>query len=315
MTVPSAPPPLPASASPALRAWREAGRLHDFRGHAVFLREDGAATAPALLLIHGFPSASFDWAEVWPALASRYRLLAPDLLGFGLSAKPAGHDYRIGEQADLCEALLREAGIGDYHVLAHDYGDTVAQELLARQAPGRAGPRLHSVALLNGGLFPEVHRPLLTQKLLASAAGPLLARVTSRRTFAMSMTRIFGRDTPPSPALLEDLWALLQVNDGTAAMPRLIAYMAERRAQRTRWVGALEHCVLPLTFINGAADPISGAHMAARYRELLPNPDVTLLPGIGHYPQCEAPAAVLAAYLDFRERRGAVPATPEMRQD
>lgn len=315
MTVPSAPPTLPVTASPALRAWREAGRLHDFRGHAVFLREDGDVAAPALLLIHGFPSASFDWADVWPALAARYRLLAPDLLGFGLSAKPAGHDYRIGEQADLCEALLRETGITDYHVLAHDYGDTVAQELLARQAPGRAGPRLRSVALLNGGLFPEAHRPLLTQKLLASAAGPLLARVTSRRTFGMSMTRIFGRSTPPSPALLDDLWVLLQVNQGVMAMPRLIAYMAERRAQRGRWVGALQASALPLAFIDGAADPISGAHMAARYRELVPNPDVTLLPGIGHYPQCEAPAAVLAAYLDFRERRGAVPTVADPQRD
>lgn len=306
-------PLLRSSASPALCAWRDAGRLHAFRGHPVFLREGGAATAPALLLIHGFPSAGYDWTEMWPALAARFRLLAPDLLGFGLSAKPAGHDYRIGEQADLCEALLREAGIGDYHVLAHDYGDTVAQELLARQAPGRAGPRLRSIALLNGGLFPEAHRPLLTQKLLASAAGPLLARLTSRRTFAMSMTRIFGRDTPPSPALLDDFWALLQVNDGRAALPRLIAYMAERRVQRERWVGALVRSPLPLTFINGAADPISGAHMAARYRELVPQADVTLLPGIGHYPQCEAPAAVLAAYLAFRAGLGdaAVAADPQ----
>lgn len=298
-------PDLSSAASPALRAWRDAGCLHDFRGHGVFAREGGAANAPALLLIHGFPTAGYDWAELWPALAARYHLLAPDLLGFGLSAKPAGHHYRIGEQADLCEALLHEAGIGDYHLLAHDYGDTVAQELLARQTPERAGPRLRGVALLNGGLFPEAHRPLLAQKLLASAAGPLLARLTSRRTFALSMTSIFGCDTPPAPALLDDFWALLQVNRGGAAWPRLIGYMEERRAQRDRWVGALVRSAVPLTFINGAADPISGAHMAARYRELVPAADVTLLTGIGHYPQCEAPQQVLQAYLAFRARTDA----------
>lgn len=254
----------------------------------MLLREDGAATAPVLLLIHGFPTASFDWAELWPALASRYRLLAPDLLGFGLSSKPAGHEYRIGEQADICEALLQAAGIADYHVLA-------------RQAPGRAAPRLHSVALLNGGLFPEVHRPLLTQKLLASAAGPLLARLMNRRTFAASMTRIFGDHTPPSPELLDGFWRLLNVNKGRQVLPQLIRYMEERRQNRERWVSALVKATIPLKLINGEADPISGGHMVARYRELVPAADVTVLAGIGHYPQCEAPSQVQDACLAFRD--------------
>jgi pimeloyl-ACP methyl ester carboxylesterase len=61
----------------------------------------------------------------------------------------------------------------------------------------------------------------------------------------------------------------------------------------------------PLTLIDGAADPISGAHMAARYRELVPRADVTLLEGIGHYPQVEAPGAVVEAYSAFRARVGA----------
>jgi pimeloyl-ACP methyl ester carboxylesterase len=61
---------------------------------------------------------------------------------------------------------------------------------------------------------------------------------------------------------------------------------------------------VPLTLIDGAADPISGAHMAARYRELVPRAEVTLLDGIGHYPQVEAPAAVLEAYAAFRGRVG-----------
>jgi pimeloyl-ACP methyl ester carboxylesterase len=53
--------------------------------------------------------------------------------------------------------------------------------------------------------------------------------------------------------------------------------------------------------IDGAVDPISGAHMVARYRELIPQPDTVLLEGIGHYPQTEAPDQVLAHYLQFRE--------------
>jgi pimeloyl-ACP methyl ester carboxylesterase len=292
MTVPDLP--------PSLRAWHDAGFRFSHQGHPVFARRDGPADAPVLLLIHGFPTASWDWAEIWPVLASRYRVLAPDLIGFGFSAKPPAHPYSIADQADLCEALLRHERVTDYHVLAHDYGDTVAQELLARQLPDRAGPRLRSVALLNGGLFPEAHRPLAAQKVLASPLGPLQARLMSRGRFGASMTRIFGAGTPPSQELLDGFWRLLLAHDGRRVLPRLIGYMEERREQRGRWVGALVHGDVPLKLINGAADPISGEHMAARYRELVPNADVTLLAGIGHYPQCEAPAAVLEAYLEFR---------------
>ncbi|MCC2639247.1 MAG: alpha/beta hydrolase [Moraxellaceae bacterium] len=284
----------------SLREWQAAGSFADYRGHRIFLRRGGPADAPVLLLIHGFPSASWDWEALWPALTERWRVLAPDLIGFGFSDKPAHYDYSIIDQAELCESLLRVEGVSTYHVLAHDYGDTVAQELLARQAPAAGAPRLQSVALLNGGLFPEVHRPLLTQKLLASAAGPLLARLMSRRTFAASMTRIFGAHTPPSAELLDGFWRLLEVNKGRQVLPRLIRYMEERRQHRERWVGALVNSTIPLKLINGEADPISGGHMVARYRELVPAPDVTVLAGIGHYPQCEAPDAVLRAYFLFR---------------
>jgi pimeloyl-ACP methyl ester carboxylesterase len=59
---------------------------------------------------------------------------------------------------------------------------------------------------------------------------------------------------------------------------------------------------MPLRFINGAADPLSGAHMVERYEELIPEPDTVLLPGIGHYPHTESPGQVLRHYLDFRHQ-------------
>ena len=79
-------------------------------------------------------------------------------------------------------------------------------------------------------------------------------------------------------------------------MHRLIRYIPERREQRDRWVAAMQKGGLPLRVIDGAVDPISGAHMVARYRELIPQPDTVLLDGIGHYPQTEAPEAVLEHY-------------------
>ena len=288
----------------ALSEWRTAGQYVDYRGHRIFLRIDGPADAPALLLIHGFPTASWDWEALWPHLTRRWRVMAPDLIGFGFSDKPRAYDYSLVDQADLCEAVLRRFGVDRYHVLAHDYGDSVAQELLARQAPAESSgrPRLQSLCFLNGGLFPETHRPLLIQKLLISPIGALVGRLTSRARIAASMRAIFGADSQPGEALLDGYWALIAQGRGPRIMHKLIRYMRERRERRARWVGALQSGVVPLKLIDGAADPISGAHMAARYRELVPAADISLLQGVGHYPQVEAPQQVLVAFEAFATR-------------
>jgi pimeloyl-ACP methyl ester carboxylesterase len=289
----------------SLADWRAGGRAFAYRGHEIFIRSGGPRDAQPLLLVHGFPTASWDWEAVWPSLTSRYRVLTLDLLGFGFSAKPRRYDYALVDQAQLCEEYLRAEGVREYHVLAHDYGDSVAQELLARQTDPGERPRLQSVAFLNGGLFPEEHRPVLLQKLLLSPIGPLVARSASRHALASSLRRIFGPESQPGDELVDAFWTLMQHGEGASVMHRLIRYIPERRRRRERWVRAMQATSLPLKLIDGLLDPISGAHMVARYRQLIPNADVTELPRIGHYPQVEAPQAVLAAYLEFRERIGA----------
>ncbi|MFT3775696.1 MAG: alpha/beta hydrolase [Minicystis sp.] len=290
--------------SEAFDRWRREGRTFRHRGHAIFYREDGAG--PPLLAIHGFPSASWDWHPIWPDLTARFRVVAADMIGFGWSDKPRDYPYSILDQATLFEDLLRDLGVDRAHVLAHDYGDTVAQELLARHEErarrGEKGLILESVCFLNGGLFPEAHRPRFIQKLLASPLGPVVGRLTSKRAFASGLTAIFGPRTPPSPALIDELWALFRHQDGQRIVHLLIGYMAERRLHRARWVSVLSQTKVPLRFIDGPADPISGAHMVTRYRELVPSPDTVELPGIGHYPQIEDPTGVSRAFLAFHDR-------------
>ena len=283
----------------ALADWRSAGQGMRFNGHDI--RYWMAGQGEPLLLIHGFPTASWDWHYLWAAFAERYRVIACDMLGFGDSAKPRGHAYSLLEQADLQQALLAHLGVAKpVHVLAHDYGDSVAQELLARHQEGRI--RLASCVFLNGGLFPETHHPVLVQKLLLSPIGPLIGRLFSRQKLAQSFARVFGPHTQPGAEELDDFWSLIAANNGPGVMHRLIRYMPERRVQRERWVAAMQSTAVPMRVIDGAVDPISGAHMVARYRQLIPRPDTVLLEQIGHYPQTEAPDQVLAHYLQFRER-------------
>ncbi|ALN81391.1 hypothetical protein LA76x_3264 [Lysobacter antibioticus] len=284
---------------PALCAWRDAGEFISVDGRRVYCRRAGAG--PRLLLIHGFPTSSLDWAPMWPMLTSRFEVLAFDLLGLGFSAKPRGHRYRVQEQANLAEAVAHHYGWSAVFVLAHDYGDTVAQELLARSSldPAHAALRILRLCLLNGGLFPETHRARPIQRLLASPLGPGLAGLMNRRSFARSLNALFSPMRPLSEAAIDEYWALLQHEAGLHAVPSLLGYMAERRHERARWVGALQTADIPLRLICGALDPVSGLHMAERYRQLVPRADVFVLDDVGHFPQLEDPSGVFAAAAAF----------------
>ncbi len=90
-------------------AWRAGGSYFDWLGHRMFCRVGGEGDP--LLVIHGFPTASWDWWKLWPALTKAYRCYAVDMLGFGYSAKPVGSVYSIMRQADLQEALLAREGV------------------------------------------------------------------------------------------------------------------------------------------------------------------------------------------------------------
>lgn len=290
---------------PALRAWRDGGEWIGVGAHRIFVRRGGSG--PPLLLIHGFPTSSLDWAPIWPALCAHFDVAAFDLLGFGLSSKPRGHRYTLDEQADLALAVARHCGWRELYVLAHDYGDTVAQELLARQyeAAAAAAPRIARLCFLNGGLFPETHRARPIQRLLASPLGPWLVRTMRRSSFGRSLNAIFAR--PLNEAEIDAYWALLRHDDGIGAIPSLLGYMAERRSRRARWVGALQRHgaagdragTVPLRLICGALDPVSGLHLAQRYRALVPDADVVLLEDVGHYPQLEAPERTAEAAVAF----------------
>lgn len=79
--------------------------------------------------------------------------------------------------------------------------------------------------------------------------------------------------------------------------------MSERKVYYDRWVGILQTTKVPLRLIDGVDDPISGWHLAERYKQLVPDPDVILLENIGHYPNVEAPSAVWKHYYDFIQRK------------
>lgn len=289
-------------------AWEAGGHFMNWQGHRIFYRDDrpggeGDKVWPTLVFIHGFPTSSWDWQGIWPGLRSQYRLIAMDLLGFGFSDKPAGFDYRIEQQTDVVDALLKHLNVQRATVVVHDYGVSLGQELLYRMQTQKQRPcDMDGMLFLNGGLFPETHRARFIQRLLASPIGFLIARLGTEATFRKSFSAVFGAQTQPGEEELSAFWQLIRRQNGHHLFHRLIRYMEDRRRRREDWLGALRNSTVPIRLVNGPDDPVSGAHMVARYREIVGDVDCVSLPGIGHYPQCEAPDAVLEALQAWLQR-------------
>jgi pimeloyl-ACP methyl ester carboxylesterase len=292
-----------------LERWKSAGQYFDYLGFEVFYRVQGSG--PHLLLIHGYPFNSWDWAPLWDRLTDRFTVVAPDMLGMGFSDKPVAYEYTVHDHADMHEALLAHLGVESAHILAHDLGDSVAQELLARRefAEHAYGSlAIESITWLNGGLFNETYTPRLMQKLLSRTPlgdimSPLQGSPISRRLIEPTINEMFGPDTKPSRRMLDLFHEILDYKDGKRVTHKVGRFVTDRYAHRNRWVRAMRETSVSMRLIDGPIDPNSGRHMAKRYLEVIPNPDVVMLDdNIGHWPQIEAPGAVLAHFLEHIER-------------
>lgn len=276
-----------------LSMWKNSGQLFEWKGHSIFVQDTAAANKPVLLLIHGFPTASYDFHLLWPELAETHRLIAFDMLGYGYSDKPRTWQHSIFNQADIAEALLKSKGVEECSMITHDVGDTVGQELLARHAEGKLSFRLRRVVMFNGGLFPETHRAILVQKLLLSPLGFVFTRFMKKEKLAASLRSVCSEGL--SDADIDAAWTLMAHKKGNLCMHLLIQYMRERRENRDRWVQALQKADMPFALIDGVEDPISGEHMVQRFEELVPGKQTIRLAGLGHYPHLENAPQVLAA--------------------
>ena len=290
--------------------WHDAGSYHVHENEdyddavRIFYIEENRDAAETVVLVHGFPTSSWDWTKVWDELAEEYHVIDLDMVGFGFSDKPQGYPYSLFDQADLHEEILADLGVEGAHILAHDYGDTVVQELLARRREDELSFEIHDALLLNGGIFYEAIEPTQTQELLLGPDGAEVARSITREVFGGAFGDVFAEETRPSEEELDGFWSLVTHNDGNEVMHEIIRYLDERRDNRDRWVDALRETDVPHKFAVGPEDPVSGEKMAKRYEEVVPNPDMERFEGVGHYPQWEAPDEVLESFFEFADEHG-----------
>jgi len=281
--------------------WRASGRFLEVYGRRVFVVEAGAGAGAPVAILHGYPGSSADFSHVLPLLASQRRVLVHDHLGFGLSEKPADWSYSLVDQAEIALGVWRALGLDELHLVAHDYGTSVATELLTRHVRGLCPVRLRSVTLSNGSVHIELARPLLAQRLLKRPlVGPLLARLSSEGYFRRNIASTVARPLPEDE--VGRMWALLVHDEGRARLPAISRYLDERVRLWHRWIGALPALDLPALILWGRLDPIARPIIAETLASEIPGAELRWLDDIAHWPMLEAPDLWSGALLAFLDR-------------
>jgi pimeloyl-ACP methyl ester carboxylesterase len=295
------------SAAKIIAAWQSVGdlvRIEDDEVFVVDLPADEPGEAPPLLVLHGFPTSSIDFAEVVPKLRAGRRVVLLDLPGYGQSGKP-DRAYSLFAAADLVEKLMARLGIAETDLLTHDVGDSVGGELLARSIDGSLGFSVRRRVLTNGSIYLDLAHLTPGQEYLLSLPDASVPEDVAPDVDALvgALTATFApNDSATSNADYDHVRAaadLIVVSGGNRLLPRLIRYIEERRVHESRWTGAIEQHPSPLAVVWGDLDPIAVWEMTTRLVERRPDATLTRLTGVGHYPMVEAPDAFADAVLTW----------------
>lgn len=290
------------SALDDVRAWESRGTRLTVDGRSVWVLDvpalddhgnDKHGNGDPLLMLHGFPSCSFDWRHVLDALRAHRRVIAVDFLGFGLSDKP---DLRYGMrlQADVVEGVTRQVGCTSVALLTHDMGDTVGGELLARSLEGTLPFAITRRVLTNGSIYIDMAHLTTGQQLLLSLDDAPTEFVQADG-FKAGLAGTFSQKSAVGDDELDAQWLLAERNDGHRLLARTIRYIEDRRAEERRFTGAIETHPSPLGVVWGADDPIAVLAMTDELIRARPDAHLTILDGVGHYPMIEAPERFAAA--------------------
>jgi pimeloyl-ACP methyl ester carboxylesterase len=287
------------SAVDDVRAWESRGTRLTVDGRSVWvldvpaLHDHGNDGNDPLLVLHGFPSCSFDWRHVLDALRAHRRVIAVDFLGFGLSDKP---DLRYGMrlQADVVEGVTRQVGCTSVALLTHDMGDTVGGELLARSLEGTLPFAISRRVLTNGSIYIDMAHLTTGQQLLLSLDDAPTEFVQADG-FKAGLAGTFSPKSAVDDDELDAQWLLAERNDGHRLLARTIRYIEDRRAEERRFTGAIETHPSPLGVVWGADDPIAVLAMTDELVRARTDAHMTILDGVGHYPMIEAPERFAAA--------------------
>ncbi|OBF84282.1 hydrolase [Mycobacterium sp. 852002-51163_SCH5372311] len=278
--------------------WRSTTAANDGRELAVFSRRSGTPGAPALVLVHGFPTSSIDYYALASELGSEFDIFTLDFPGHGLSDKPPEpYVYSLYDDARLLvHAITQVWQLTEYRMLTHDRGSSVgmiALDMLCAQDPPAAPV---DVIITNANIYLPLANLTVFQTMLldpATARSTAAATTPDALAVGLGMTTFMPRRTPDDPEIAALAKCFAQ-NDGIRVLPDVIQYLNERAADETSWLEALSKLSVNSTLVWGIHDNVSPLRVPNyvwhTYLKRKPGRNrYWVLPTADHYLQCDAP--------------------------
>ena len=271
----------------------EHSRFTKVNGLRVHYQETGDPQAPPIFLIHGFLSSTFVWSRVFLEIAAAgFRVIAPDLIGYGYSDKPKNFDYTIESQADVIAGLIERLGCERPILIGSSYGGAIAATV-ALNKPEFVTKLVMVGAVSNNEPKRYLMMRLVRTPLLGDVVSPLLA--SSRRLLRARMKRIYDRHKQVLDEFrVEARFLPLRAAGTHRAIIRTVRNWDASRIQREA------HSIRQLTLLLwGDNDPDVPLRDGEKLQRQISNSRLIVFRGCGHHPQEEYPAAFTEVVLEF----------------
>lgn len=265
------------------------GEIHRFRSSGGELAYTDTGDGEPVLLLHGFPLSSLTWRSLAPALASRFRVIAPDLLGYGVSDRPADAPLDLRSQTRYVRELLEHLDVGRVAIVGHAHGGGVAQ-LLAL-----GGADVGAMVLLNSVAF-DGWPAGSTRELRDVDPDRLRPEIVEAGMRAAFLTGVADAASITEEEIAAYLAPWVE-DDGPAAFVR-----AARGLDGEGLVGheeAFAAWEFPILLLWGEEDPFLPPALAERLHDVLPSSSLGLLPGVGHFLVDEAGPTVTSMIAEW----------------
>jgi triacylglycerol lipase len=269
-------------------------RLSGLRRHSLQL---GSTSMPYLeggsgaviVLLHGFGGDKDNFTRVARYLTKSYRVLIPDLPGFGEASRDAGAGYAIGNQADKLRAFVQKLGVGRAHFGGNSMGGFIVAEYAARYPAEVA-----SLWLLDSGGTAAAVNNALFRHYMATGEMPLILHSPA------DIDALLRACTVRRPLIPGSVLRLLGERGAAdfALHTRIMQQMTQSPLLETRFT----QIATPALIVWGEQDTVLDPSGAAALKAIMPNSEVLMMPGVGHLPMLEAPRKSAQAYLAFLRR-------------
>jgi pimeloyl-ACP methyl ester carboxylesterase len=282
-----------------LNTWKDKGSCMKVLRKEVFIIDKGDKDKKNILLLHGYANSSYYYYKILDELSKNYRVILIDLIGFGFSEKPKEQYFTILQQADIVQEILKKLDIKTISLLGHDYGGSIINEILVRKNLEQIDFQIESIIFCNVNMRIDILEFSSSQeKHFIELSKTLKTLTSSKQMFKKNIRELFFDEAMISEIDLDNLWLLMQENDGLDIVDYVDNYMKERKTFWSRWHRALRNSSVPLKLIWSRNDLVVMPKIAKFIVMETSNTKLSWVDNCGHLPMLEKPKDFLNLILE-----------------